>query len=51
MTPADLRAWQARMGKYDDATWGVKCDGGYRVNRPGNAKVSGAGMASAGLPG
>ena len=34
------RGW-ARLGKFDDATWGVKCDGGYRVNRPGNWVVGG----------
>ncbi len=34
------RGW-ARLGKYDDATWGVKCDGGYRVNRPGVWVVGG----------
>ena len=34
------RGW-ARLGKFDDATWGVKCEGGYRVNRPGNWAVGG----------
>ena len=34
------RGW-ARLGKYDDATWGVKCEGGYRVNRPGAWVVGG----------
>lgn len=31
----------ARLGKFDDATWGVKVEGGYRVNRPGNWLVGG----------
>ena len=34
------RGW-ARLGKFDDATWGVKCEGGYRVNRPGMWAVGG----------
>ena len=34
------RGW-ARLGKYDDATWGVKTEGGYRVNRPGLWVVGG----------
>ena len=34
------RGW-ARLGKFDDATWGVKCEGGYRVNRPGVWTVGG----------
>lgn len=34
------KGW-ARLGKYDDATWGVKVEGGYRVNRPGNWVVGG----------
>ena len=31
----------ARFGKFDDATWGVKVEGGYRVNRPGAWVVGG----------
>ena len=34
------RGW-ARLGKFDDATWGVKVEGGYRVSRPGNWVVGG----------
>ncbi len=34
------RGW-ARLGKFDDSTWGVKCEGGYRVNRPGAWVVGG----------
>lgn len=34
------RGW-ARLGKYDDATWGTKAEGGYRVNRPGAWVVGG----------
>ena len=34
------KGW-ARLGKYDDATWGVKTEGGYRVNRPGSWVVGG----------
>lgn len=34
------RGW-ARLGKFDDATWGVKCEGGYRVSRPGMWAVGG----------
>lgn len=34
------RGW-ARFGKHDAATWGVKCEGGYRVNRPGAWVVGG----------
>lgn len=34
------RGW-ARLGKFDDATWGVKVEGGYLVSRPGNWVVGG----------
>ena len=34
------RGW-ARLGKHDAPTWGVKCEGGYRVNRPGAWAVGG----------
>ncbi len=34
------RGW-ARLGKFDDAIWGVKVEGGYRVGRPGNWVVGG----------
>ena len=34
------RGW-ARLGKFDDATWGARCEGGYRVNRPGVWVVGG----------
>lgn len=34
------RGW-ARLGKFDDAIWGVKVEGGYRVSRPGNWVVGG----------
>ena len=34
------RGW-ARLGKFDDATWGAKVEGGYRVSRPGSWVVGG----------
>lgn len=34
------RGW-ARLGKFDDAAWGVRVEGGYRVNRPGVWTVGG----------
>ena len=34
------KGW-ARLGKFDPVIWGVRCEGGYRVSRPGMWIVGG----------